>query len=54
MAFLVVCVADWSWDGCCGPGHRAGIALSFGLFPLELTFWIGFALPFGLLRTGCS
>jgi hypothetical protein len=37
-------------------GRRRGVALSFGLLPLEFVFWIGFGLPVGpavgLVRTG--
>lgn len=47
LAFLVVCAAEvavglmlW-WDA----PHAA--TLSHALLPLELVFWIGFALPFG-------
>jgi hypothetical protein len=47
LAFLVVCAAEmvlgrWLWSG--RPGNRAFAAL---LLPVELVFWIGFALPFG-------
>lgn len=40
---LLECVAGWLlWTG-----RRSGRALSWALLPAELTFWIGFALPFG-------
>jgi hypothetical protein len=47
LAFLLVCVAEivlgwWLWSG--HSGNRAFAAL---LLPVELVFWIGFALPFG-------
>ncbi|MGW1346672.1 hypothetical protein ACWCOV_36855 [Kribbella sp. NPDC002412] len=53
VAFLAVCVAEvvlgyllWT---------RRGAVLAFALLPIELAFWIGFALPLGpltaLLRT---
>jgi hypothetical protein len=53
VTFLAVCLAEvvlgyllWT---------RRGRLLAFALLPLELAFWIGFALPFGpilgLLRT---
>jgi hypothetical protein len=29
--------------------RRRGVGLSFALLPLELAFWIGFALPFGFV-----
>jgi len=47
VAFLVVCglevVTGWLLWG----GLRAGAVLAVALLPLELAFWIGFALPFG-------
>jgi len=29
--------------------RRAGVVLGFALLPVEFTFWIGFALPFGYI-----
>jgi hypothetical protein len=47
LAFVLVCAAElvlgwWLWSG--RPGNRAFAAL---LLPVELVFWVGFALPFG-------
>jgi hypothetical protein len=47
VAFLLVCVAElvvgwWLWRR-----RRAGGVLALALLPLELAFWIGFALPLG-------
>jgi len=53
VTFLAVCLAELAlgyllWN-------RRGVVLAFALLPLELAFWIGFALPLGpltgLLRT---
>ncbi len=49
VTFLVICglevVAGWLlWRGL-----RAGAVLAVALLPFELAFWIGFALPLGLL-----
>jgi hypothetical protein len=47
VAFLVVCgpevVTGWLLWG----GLRTGAVLGVALLPIELAFWIGFALPFG-------
>lgn len=48
-AFVVVCALEvlagrWLWKR-----QRRGVTLAFGLLPFELVFWIGFALPVGLL-----
>jgi hypothetical protein len=55
VAFLLVCIAELVMGWLLWTGQRSGLALSFGLLPIELAFWIGFALPlgpvFGLLRT---
>lgn len=55
VAFLSVCIAELVMGWLLWTGQRTGPAVSFGLFPIELAFWIGFALPlgpvFGLLRT---
>jgi hypothetical protein len=49
VAFVLVCaiecVAGWMlWNG-----NRGGAVLALALLPIELTFWIGFSLPFGPL-----
>lgn len=55
-AFVVVCGLE-VLAGCrLWARQRRGVLLAFWLLPLELVFWIGFALPFGFvlgaLRTG--
>ncbi len=49
VAFVLVCatecVAGWMlWNG-----DKGGAVLALALLPIELTFWIGFSLPFGPL-----
>ena len=55
-AFLSVCLVELAMGWLLWTRKRPGIALSFGVLPVELAFWIGFALPFGpvfgLLRSG--
>ena len=47
LAFVVVCAVE-VLDGVLLWLHRpAGRWLSWALLPVEMTFWIGFALPFG-------
>lgn len=48
-AFVVVCLAEVVVGVLLILGERAGAWLALGLLPLELVFWIGFALPFGPL-----
>ncbi len=56
VAFFVVYIAELVMGWLLWTGRRRGVALSFGLLPLELVFWIGFGLPVGpavaLVRTG--
>lgn len=49
VAFLLVCVAEvlLGWVLWTRPGVGAWVGLA--LLPVELVFWIGFALPFGPL-----
>lgn len=49
MAFLAICAAETVAGALLWRGRRSGIRLALGLLPLELVFWIGFALPFGPL-----
>lgn len=55
VAFVVVCAAEVVIGALLLAGQRSGAWLALGLLPLELVFWIGFALPFGpvlgLVRT---
>ncbi len=55
VAFLLVAVAEVVAGVLLWNGRRAGSVLANVLLPVELVFWIGFALPFGpilgLLRT---
>jgi hypothetical protein len=47
VAFLVVCGLEVMTGWLLWGGRRAGAVLAVALVPLELAFWIGFALPFG-------
>ena len=47
--FLVVCTAELAVGVLLWAGSPYAPILSYGLLPLELAFWIGFALPFGPL-----
>jgi hypothetical protein len=47
--FLAVCGTEVLAGVLLWRGERAGRVLAFGLLPLELAFWIGFALPAGPL-----
>lgn len=49
VGFLAVCLAEVALAVILWAGHPSAPALSHALLPLELVFWIGFALPFGLL-----
>ncbi len=49
VAFLVVCGLEVVTGWLLWRGLRAGAVLAVALLPVELAFWIGFALPFGLL-----
>ena len=46
-AFQVVCAAEVVTGWLLWRRKRAGAVLSVALLPVELAFWIGFALPFG-------
>lgn len=48
-AFLGVCAAEVVTARLLWKGRPSGEVLAFGLLPVELIFWIGFALPFGPL-----
>jgi hypothetical protein len=47
VAFLLVAVAEVVAGALLWIGRRAGSILANVLVPVELVFWIGFALPFG-------
>jgi hypothetical protein len=49
VAFSVVCGLEVVTGWLLWRGLRAGAVLAVALLPVELAFWIGFALPFGLL-----
>ena len=55
-AFLGVCAAEVVTARLLLKGRPSGEVLAFGLLPVEMIFWTGFALPFGPLlgatRTG--
>jgi hypothetical protein len=56
VAFLLVCVAEVTVGVLLWAGTHYAPAASYALLPVEIVFWIGFALPFGPLlgiaRTG--
>jgi hypothetical protein len=47
VAFLLVCVAELVAGWLLLRARRPAGLLALGLLPLELAFWIGFALPLG-------
>jgi len=47
--FLVVCMAEVSVGWLLWQQSSAGTWVALALLPLELVFWMGFALPYGLL-----
>jgi hypothetical protein len=55
---VVVCAVEFVVGWLLWRCHSAGTWLGLALLPLELAFWIGFALPFGpplgILRTVLS
>jgi hypothetical protein len=55
VAFVLVCAAELVVGWMLWRRKRAAVAISLALLPLELAFWIGFALPvavaLGLART---
>jgi hypothetical protein len=46
-AFVAVCAAEVVDGYLLWRGRPAGRVLSLALLPVELVFWVGFALPFG-------
>ena len=55
IAFVLVCSAELVVGWMLWRRKRAALAISLALLPLELAFWLGFALPvaiaLGLART---
>ena len=49
MAFVLVCVAELTAGNLLWLRRPAGRTLSLALLPVEVFFWIGFALPFGFV-----
>jgi hypothetical protein len=49
VAFLVVCVAEVVVGWLLWQQSLAGAWLGLALLPMELVFWVGFALPFGFV-----
>jgi hypothetical protein len=47
VAFLGVCGLEVVTGWLLWRGRRTGAVLAVALLPIELAFWIGFALPFG-------
>ena len=47
--FVLVCAAEVVVGVMLWAGSDLGLWLALALLPLELAFWIGFALPFGFL-----
>lgn len=47
--FVAVCAAEVAVGALLWSGRPAGPWLALALLPLEMVFWIGFALPFGPL-----
>lgn len=58
IAFVVVCVAELVIGALLWSSRPAGVLLSVLLLPIEMVFWIGFALPLGpilgVARTGLA
>ena len=47
VAFLALCIAEVALGALLWTCAPYTPTVSYGLLPLELTFWIGFALPLG-------
>ena len=47
--FIIVCVAELIVGAVLWSGRPIGSWLALALLPFELAYWIGFALPFGLI-----
>jgi hypothetical protein len=49
VVFVLVCAAECVAGWMLWTGDQGGAVLALALLPIELTFWIGFSLPFGPL-----
>ena len=49
IGFVLVCATECAAGWMLWRGDRGGAVLALALLPIELTFWIGFSLPFGPL-----
>ncbi len=47
VGFVLVCAAECVAGWMLWIGDKGGAVLALALLPVELTFWIGFSLPFG-------
>ncbi len=47
--FILVCAAEIVVGAVLWSGQPIGLWLALALVPFELVYWIGFALPFGLI-----
>jgi hypothetical protein len=47
ISFLLVCISECITGQMQWNLNKGGAVLSFAIIPLEMTFYIGFALPFG-------
>ena len=47
--FAAVCAAEVALGTRMLAGRRSSLTLSFALLPFEAAYWIGFALPFGVV-----
>jgi hypothetical protein len=49
VAFVAVCAAELVMGWLLWRRTRSGVVLALALLPVELAFWVGFALPFGFV-----
>jgi hypothetical protein len=47
--FVVVCALEVAFGARMWGGSRSSLRLSFVLLPVEFAYWLGFALPFGVV-----
>ena len=57
VGFLLVCILECVTGWSLWTNDKGGAVLSFAIIPIELLFYIGFALPFGpplvIIRSAC-